>query len=128
MLAILYGSLPLSLTEWRILVCGSAPEELPVVDKWIMTNTDENALIIGNGSWDRRFRTQRVVLESGYPEHPEFTEKAIIAFVHKHAHRFSSAYIVCYAGDAVDNIMGNHPIVFDDGAALLIRRLKLPDR
>jgi len=122
--AIFISYLPLSPSGWKYHVLGAPSPAIPQnVDQWILDNTDGRTLIVGNEAWQRRFRTGRTVLQSGYPEMPVLTEEGILAFMKKFDSHISAAYLVCNAGDSLDQIMKKSPIVYSGTDGVVVRHL-----
>jgi hypothetical protein len=122
--AILYPAVSYSRAEWRQLLKRPVLAQTTDVDKWILAHTDENDLIVGDGVWERRFRTGRPVLESGYPSMPPLTAPAIQAFLHQFHEQVPAAYLVCREGDSLDRTMTKYPVVFSGSNGVLVRRLE----
>ncbi len=61
---------------------------------WIADNTGPDDLIIGDRIWNVRYKTGRIVLESGYPSEPPLDESSIKAFLGKFGKNFDKIYLV----------------------------------
>ncbi len=124
-LSILYRGMPFSPAGWRYFLTDRSSTVASEVDEWIMGNTDESALIIGDEICEVSFRTGRPVLESGYHSHPPLTESGILAFLNQFDHQIPAAYLLCRKGDDLDGRMDKYPVVFSGSDGVLVRSIGL---
>ncbi len=61
---------------------------------WIKENTPPDSLFIGSESWWVRFKTERRILELGYPEKLREIPAKVDNFLRKFGKRFSKTYLV----------------------------------
>jgi len=72
------------------------------LSEWIESSTSQRDLFIGEPIWEVRFRADRVVLESVYPDQPKLTPSAIEDFLRRLGSRFDSFYYIAEKNRAPD--------------------------
>lgn len=75
---------------------GRTADQPAPIEKWIAQATRPGDLLIGHGIWDLRYRTGRVVVESGAAREGAHTEDGakVAAFLRRHGARFGAWYLV----------------------------------
>jgi len=127
-LAIVLSFLPLSRQQWKTILAVTKDLRTTDLDHWIATNTRPEDLIMGNGTWRQRWTANRMVLASGYPSMPELTETGIVAFLDRQLPAVTSAYLVCTAGDALDQSVEAWPICFRSRKGKVVRLFRATPR